>query len=321
MSRSILYSLLLILVIASGQEAAARSDSLKIPFVAYWSKGDTYSYAVTKIKRQWKDSTQIKNDSTRYTARFEVIDSTADAYKIRWTFDRFFTNNFRIPEEVTEKVSQYDLREIIYTTDELGSFKGIENWKEVSEIVQKFFDVYLTTVSKEMEIPEDTLRKATLPLIEPFKTRSGIENAIFPELSIFHFPFGAELSARDTLEYETVLPNIFGGDPFKATGYLYFEEVDEEEQYCEFVQELYPDDEEVRRMFEDVFRKMNMSKEILKKMMEESVFQMENYNRFHYYYNPGIPVWISSWNEINIKIEEGPVRVLNLTSIELLDEE
>jgi hypothetical protein len=54
----------------------SQTDTIYIPFVAYWSKGDSYDFAVRKIKKKWDNGSLTKNDTIGYIARFEVLDST-----------------------------------------------------------------------------------------------------------------------------------------------------------------------------------------------------------------------------------------------------
>lgn len=63
----------------------AQIDSTKVQFVAYWSIGDSYDFKVTKVKQQWKEGKQTKDEKRSYTANFKVIDSTATSYTIDWT--------------------------------------------------------------------------------------------------------------------------------------------------------------------------------------------------------------------------------------------
>ena len=40
--------------------AQEKKDSLKIPFISYWSKGDVYKFKVKKFEEKWKDDKIVK---------------------------------------------------------------------------------------------------------------------------------------------------------------------------------------------------------------------------------------------------------------------
>ena len=67
--------------------ALAQSDSTNVAFVSYWSVGDEWHFRITKIKEQWKEGVLAKKDSSQYIAWLEVIDSTENSYKIKWSFE------------------------------------------------------------------------------------------------------------------------------------------------------------------------------------------------------------------------------------------
>ena len=53
------------LFLSLGLFGFSQNDSIqKIPFVAYWSNGDSYDYLITKVNKEWKGDLMEKNDST-----------------------------------------------------------------------------------------------------------------------------------------------------------------------------------------------------------------------------------------------------------------
>jgi len=120
-----------------------QTDTTKIAFIAYWSKGDSYDFKVTKIKKRWTNDKLTKNDSTQYIANFKVIDSTEKSYTLQWTFKNFLTNSYREnlnklyenKQAVNDIVKKYDVTKVIYKTDEFGEFLEIINWKDISSLM------------------------------------------------------------------------------------------------------------------------------------------------------------------------------------------
>ena len=63
-----------------------QSDSLAASFVAYWSVGDVYTFSVTKLKEAYVDGELTTSDTTAYLSTLEVIDSTTDGYRLRYSW-------------------------------------------------------------------------------------------------------------------------------------------------------------------------------------------------------------------------------------------
>lgn len=173
---------------------------------------------MTKIKRQWNNDTLTKSDSSQYIASFEVIDSTDKSYKIKWTFENNLLSTYEIPETLPEKFAACKRSEIIYMTTETGEFVSIENWEEYGKMMKDAFDAIIEVKGGE---DKESLRTAMQPMIAAYSSKQGVEQVVFKELQYFHFPFGVEFSATDTVEYEERLPNLFSGAPVKGQGEIW----------------------------------------------------------------------------------------------------
>lgn len=84
-------------------------DTSSVSYVAYWSVGDSYDFRVRKTSMQWTGDSLTKDEASEYTANFEVIDSTENLYKIRWTYSNELVNTWDIPDELLSELSKYEL--------------------------------------------------------------------------------------------------------------------------------------------------------------------------------------------------------------------
>jgi hypothetical protein len=295
-----------------------QDEPKKISFVSYWSNGDDYNFKVTKIKQQWKGKDLIKNDSIQYIANFKVIDSTSNSYKINWSYETNLKNTYNIPEELLKKFEKYKITNVIYLTSELGEFKGIVNWKEIGTVMTNMFYDLINFRSRQDELAKSKLKKSLLPLINLYKTKQGIEQLVLSELQYFHFPFGLEYNISEPLIYEDKLPNMFGGEPIKGNGKIYFENVDFEERFCLLKQEVNLDASDTRKLLKKMFEKMNISSDELKKVLKNAVFDIKDRNVYEYYYDPGIPHRIETVRETVIDINSEKGKRIDKTVIELI---
>lgn len=309
-------NLLLFLFSACVFNLRSQTDSSAVPFVAYWSTGDSYNFKVTKVKQKWKDDKLVKNDSTQYIANFEVIDSTEKSYKIKWTFENNLVNTYEIPEKLLEKYPECKRTEIIYTTTETGEFVAIENWEEYGKMMKDVFDALIETNSGA---EKEKLTAVMAPMIESFSSRQSIEGVVFKELQYFHFPLGIEISTTDTLEYQEEYPHIFGGDPVKGRGVLYVEEVDFESEYCVLINQAQMDPEQAKVLLTSAFRKMGVTGENLDEELKNADISIRDDNRYAYFYFPGVPAFIETMRETKFQMDKEESVGIEKTIIELID--
>ncbi len=309
-----------LLIIFSCLACFGQADTTKIPFISYWSAGDSYDFKVTKIKQRWTEDNLTKNDSSSYIVNFEVIDSMETSYKIKWSHKTDLAG-LNIPAKLLSALSKYDMTEVIYTTSEVGDFTGIENWQEISAMMKELFTNMIDLLAIDEEISKKDLTQAMQPVINMYETREGIEQFLFKELNYFHFPFGVEFSPADTITYEEELPNMFGGDPIRGNTKVYFQEVDIEEARCIFTQEMDLNPEDTKNLLTTLFKQMNLDDKDMEEAMKIAQFEIRDHNRYEYYYYPGIPISIETKRVSLMDIDKEKGKAIEITRIELVEPE
>ena len=316
MKKILVITLLLVPLLFQAQE-----DSTKISFVSYWSIGDSYDFKITKSEERWKGDKEIKNEVNEYVANFEVIDSTATSYTIKWTYETDLQSSYDIPDNLMDRLSKYKLTEIRYKTTELGEFIEIINWKEVGKIMNEMMDDIVDVLGENDKEMKKILARSMKTFKKIFSSKEGIEQLVLDELQYFHFPFGREYDITEPILYEDELPNMLGGAPIKANAKLYFENVDFEDSFCVMKQELKLDPVDTKRVLEEVFKEMNLPEKDLEKAMENAIFDISNQNVFEYYYYPGVPHKIEVERKTVIDIDEEKGKRIDRTLIELIYQE
>ena len=310
--------LILLIIIVQSFVSLAQTDTTKVPFVAYWSIGDSYDFKITKVKQKTKDNILVNNDTTAYKLNFLVIDSTETSYTIKWSYKTDF-EQMNIPLNMVDAFSKYDTTNVIYKTNELGQFIEIVNWKEISDMMQEVTDILLTEVAKNKDLDETKFRKIVTPLLDIYKTKQGIEQILFKEIQYFHYFFGLEYSTAEPLYYEQELPNMFGGKPIRGDVKLYFESVDFDVSFCVLIQEMKLNENDTKDLLTQVFKKMKINDKKIKKELKLAQFEINDTNRFEFYFYPGVPNFIETkrvtlYNMSNVKSTK-----TDITKIELLD--
>jgi hypothetical protein len=261
----------------------------------------------------------ILNDSTTYRAKFEVLNADTGSYTIKWSFKNYLFDLLKMPASSRKKLSQYTQTEVIYKTDELGAFIGIENWQSISNMVTALVNEMMNNAGKDKSTDLESLKQSINPLLSVYKTKRGIEMLVFNELQIFHFPFGHQYVKGDIYNYQELIPGLQENVPVKANGILFVRKADTENKTCELVQRLkiLPDVKE--KALRDFFKSIEMKYGAIEEAVQTSIFQVADNNIYFYNYHPGIPVKINVQRDTQIDVLENKIRKLDLTIIERIN--
>ncbi len=314
--------LVLFILTSLSYSVYSQSDSTYVPYVAYWEEGDEYEFLVSKIKEQWKDGSQFKYDSSAYTAKFRVLEATDSSYLINWSFESELPTELNLPKGLKEEIASFTNMSVLYRTDELGSFQGIQNWEDISIKTKELFNEVVKLVNEradESSMSKSKLETAMAPFLSIYSSKQGIEQLVLGELQFFHFPMGAEFAVQDTLSYEELLPNMLGGDPIRGDAKIYFEKVDFENSTSTMIQQMTLNSEDTRNTLLDVFKRMNLEEEEFENQLATSEFNISDFNKYEFYFYPGIPIRIETkrTTTVNINAERG--KRIDRQIIELID--
>lgn len=321
-------SLLIVLLLFSFSVFSQR-DSTKISFVAYWAKGDSYDFKVTKIKTGWSNDILTKRDSSQYVANFKVLDSTENTYKIQWTYKNTILNSFQIKAQnlfedkqvIDEILKKNDLSKIIYETNELGEFLHILNWKELSETTNLLMEEIVRIFELKNSENIDILKNTMSPFIEIYSSKQGIEQLAVKELQYFHYLLGYEYDITEPIVFEQEYPNMLGGDPINAEAILTFGEVDFENYYCTVKEETTLNEVDVKKTMYQFVERMNAPELKMEETLNNVFFDIKDTNIYQFYYYPGIPHYIYQKRETILKLNEINIKNLEELFIELLYDE
>jgi hypothetical protein len=297
----------------------AQADTSSVPIIAYWAKGDSYNFRVTKIKNEWKQGKQTKSDSTTQIVHFKVVDSTEADYTIEWSYQSDLQTEYNIPEKYEENFSKYKETKIIYKTSETGEFQGIENWKQLSARIKDLSAEMTALIANDKSLNQDDFNNAIAPILQVYQSKEGIEQLVYKEIQLMHFPFGFEFEIGKIISYEESLPNMLGGEPLKGESKIYIDQVNRDESFCVVKNEMNINPDDAKRMVLEVFKKTNIKADEFEKAMSTAVFDIRDRNKFEMYFDPGIPVWFETRRTVNMDIDKDKGTRLNILRIELID--
>lgn len=323
------YIVLILISLSINIDSYSQIDSTKVPFVSYWYMNDSYDFKITKIKKSWAKDKLTKNDSTHYIANFRVIDSTSNSYKIEWKYKNLLIDSFRNKMEkynesqktIDSILKNYSVSSIVYKTNEVGEFLGVENWEKLSHLTIALISAIEKNSFLDDPIKKKEFREMLIPLTEMYSSKEGIEQIILSELQFFHYPFGYEYDIAKPLEYDYEIDNIVGEGTIKATAELSIENVDFENYFCTLVEKTSINENDAKKAVLELLLKMKLPKDDVSRIISNAKLDVSELNRYQYYYDPGIPYKISATKNIILKVDNSDQKRTEKTIIELVNEE
>lgn len=317
--KPILLLLCSILLLSTIKANAQTTDTTVVPFVAYWSVGDSYFYKVTKKKKKWSNGKSTQNDSLSYFANFQVIDSTATSYTVKWIFQTDF-KRFNISSSSVKQLNKYRLTEVIYTTTELGEFVGVTNWREIATQTQEMYESILALEKKVNPFKAERLKPLIATMSQVYSSKDGIEQLVLKELTYFHFPFGVEMPVNESVKYTDRLPNLLGGKPIKAKAELKVTAADFENSFCIIEHKMKVDPKDANKLLKSVINKIGLSDKEFEKALKTAKFEINDDNEYQYFFYPGVPVFIKTSREAILYVSNMETLQLETIELELLPE-
>lgn len=146
----------------STQENTVPQDST-INVIAWFNKHDTVTYVVNESSWKLNGTDTVLTASYSMTARINVVDSTANGYKMDYTFLDFPTDPLpdsastidRFQKQITDKLARKIVGTTVhFETDEYGHITKYNNLGQIKKQAKSLFKEALNEFSKLPEIQE-----------------------------------------------------------------------------------------------------------------------------------------------------------------------
>ena len=307
---------LFLLVFLSGIQGTCQNEPSDVHVIAYWKPGDSYNFNVTKIKQKWEGKNAVVNDSLHYAATFTVLSADTDSYNISWRMKNNLFETLQLPELSRKKFSQYEEIVVNYKTNKYGAFEGIENWRSLGQMMNELISETIDVRSADSSIKAEDLRKSLNPLLKVYNSKNGVEQLVFKELLMFHFPLGKQYKKGQVYSYQEKIPVMVNSRPATGSGVLFVRNTNSDEKRFELVQQMKIHPDSANKMIHDYLVQIGMRSQVIDKTIASSTVQVTDDNIFDYFYDPGIPGKIVISRETVIKVLEDNVRQIDRTIIE-----
>jgi hypothetical protein len=177
------------------------SDST-VTVKAFWKKGDTMIYSVTKTGTRIKEIDTIISQS-KYKIELVILNSNTKGFKIQCRYHDIETSSVDTISELLANLSNYS--KVIYTTDQNGSFIGVENWKELQQQMHEA----TTIIKKQSKLPE-SFNSILREVEKKYSSKEAIESSAIKDILQLHYFYGYHGKIGDVGSFVISEPSIFG---------------------------------------------------------------------------------------------------------------
>lgn len=193
-----------------------------VQVISYWDKGEKQIYSITSEEYKVKAGDTTSREVMHYDVEVTVTEVLDSSITVEWIYRNMQSDS---KKPIMQKIlnATKDMR-VVFKTDELGVFREVINWEEVSDYIRKA----TADLRKEYSnIPEMT--EVINQIEATYGSRKAIESAGIADIQQFHTFHGARYKLGEVLQGTIQVPNILGKDPFDSDFSLYLDEINEAE--------------------------------------------------------------------------------------------
>jgi hypothetical protein len=260
--------------ICSFASAQGNKNDTSFNCIANWKKGEEKVLLIGRDKKSYQSGVLKSDFNFSYEAFITILDSSKEGYTIQWVF--------HLTEEVkqanpglAESMPVYEGLKMIFTTTDLGTFKELLNWEEVRDAYVKMMEVSLPKNMDDKQ--KDAVNKAK----ELFNSREMVEAALIKEIILYHFLYGGSFTTNGSKQ-KTSLPSPFSEDSLPAILTTKITEISASPDHVKIITDQQIDIANSGKLFESIFRKMNLPEDSVMTMSKEmlSQFEIEDHSEY-----------------------------------------
>jgi hypothetical protein len=191
-----------------------------------WQAGDRLRLELLRERARFEGAAQVGGSATRTAVDLEVRERTPDGYRMRWVWH---PASLEGAPELEEQLMAH-LSALIgpvavdVLTDELGTPLAVENLAELVAVNRQALPTFAELL-RAQGVPEAQVA-LTLELTEALLTEDLVAAGAVREAQIFLFAAGGEFPLGQTVPYQDLLANPFGGAPLPSAAWYRLAQVD-----------------------------------------------------------------------------------------------
>lgn len=224
--KKLLITILFITLLTNAFGQISMEDST-VKVIAYWELHENQTYVISNDKLKIQAGDTISRDFTQYEVDITVLDSTENEYLLNWYYHDYQVESDN--EMIMKLSSIIQNLNIQIKTDELGTFIEVVNWEDIRDYILK------GTSMLKHELKDIPNMDEVVNIYENiYGSKEAIEAGAINEIIQLYYFHGLNYKLWEEQNYETQLPNMYGGEPFDAILDFWLDEINYEENFATF---------------------------------------------------------------------------------------
>lgn len=259
--------------------AQISADSTIVQICAYWEAGDSYTYRYTEDEYKVQGSDTLEFKTLVELHKYEVLAQTDSTYSMKLTYLDSYSSETDVNFMDSLYVAKYGPMEILFTTDEYGTFKSVDNLQELTLRQQEFFPAYVDNLfSTNPEKYADVSKEDFLKSMNQLMSEDLALNATLEHIGRFLYFHGMQLEIGQTYSFEEELPSIIPAVDVMVDATTYFcadeEYTNEYSAFCIQTTEINAEDM-VQKLIEYLVSVAPEFQSLKKKEQKNAIKQLE----------------------------------------------
>ena len=216
--------LLLVAVMSFGQINMADST---VQVICYWDKLEKQTYLITNESYKIRGADTTARKFSSYEVDVTIIDSTENTYTIEWLYKNVKPD---AADSVMLRIAKLsEGMRVVITTDELGVFKGVENWEEIRDSIASALVVLKAEYGALPNLDAVINHVKNL-----YSSKAAIEGGAVKDISQFYTFHGLKYGLGEELTGQIQLANLYGGEPFDTDVSILLDEINADDDNAVF---------------------------------------------------------------------------------------
>ncbi|MBI3974647.1 MAG: hypothetical protein HY332_25510 [Chloroflexi bacterium] len=209
-----------------GQATSERRAPAIVELPNTWTVGEHLRLEVLTEQEDYRGATRVRGGGLRTAVDVMVVEELEDGYVVRWTWGPASlvdgsSPELRLAAALANLTAGLD---VDLLTDEYGMPIAVLNLEEIAAANREAVALLGQSLKAE-GMPEAQVAQV-LQFVEAALSESSIESAALKEPQLFHFASGGSFAQDVKQEYEDLLANLFGGEPFPSRAWFELTEID-----------------------------------------------------------------------------------------------
>lgn len=209
----------------SSQQSDSAAQDSTINIIAWFNKHDTVTYWVSESSWKINDTDTVRTASYSMKVRINVVDSTAEGYKIDYTFLEFPADTLpdsasaieKYQNQITAKLADKIVGTTVhFETDEYGSITKYTNLGQIKKQAKSLFKEAIKGFSKIPEIQK--LKKIGFDVADYAKNidTDKLVDGYLEELNLLFMNHGQAMAIGEFTEHEDATDTSFENTTYSS---------------------------------------------------------------------------------------------------------